>query len=158
MLKLSEFKFSREVALILFMIFAASSADSRACSIAVNHNYQKNLLVAHAASELNVALSSVTATSLTEYDHDLEGSEPVSHCPLYLISRAKVSFNYSPARYQTCSASVIVEMREFMGEVPSGPILEVTSTNAELACSTSITVIRDPRRLPPIKKPIRIKP
>ncbi len=161
MLKLTNVKFSREAALVLFLIFAASMADSKACSIGVNNNYQKNLLVAQAANELGIGLTSVTSTAVSAYGYETEGSAPVTECPLYFISRAHVSFEYSPAAGQNCSASIDVQMRDYMGEdLPDGPLFEVTSSNAELACSTSLSRIRVKIPLkriikfPPIKKPI----
>ena len=57
--------------------------------------------------------------------------------------------NYSPAAGQNCTYSVNVTVRNYMGEgLPDGAIEEVLFERPEAACSTSISAIRIPRKLP----------
>jgi len=136
-----------------FMLFGVAlilSHNVMACSVAVNDNYQKNLLIAHGASHLDVALSSVSSTTLSGYSRHFVGEIPYSACPENLETSATISFRYSPARFQNCNATVTVTRVEFIGEVPTGPIETLSYSGLSASCSTSIprpVIIKLPCRI-----------
>jgi hypothetical protein len=128
----------KKLAAALIVLVLALVQNVFACSVSVNDLYQKNLLTAHGASHLNISFSTVNSISITGYSKLFIGEDPVSHCPEWLQTQARISFRYSPRKYETCDASLTVTRREFMGETPTGPIEELSYSEAHAACSTSI--------------------
>lgn len=139
----------KKLALVVIMALMVLANKLLACSVSVNDNAQKNLLTAHAANYLDVSLVSVTKTSAEEYGRSFIGEDSY-HCPLYLQTRARISFKYSPRKFENCDGSVVVTRKQYMGaELPSGPIEELEYTEGNAACSTSYPrPIPIPRPLP----------
>ncbi len=135
------------------------TANSLACSIQVDNNYTKNILMAHAVSFNDLSLSSVSGLTIASFARSLSEDPGDGSCSEYMTESGRVSFNNSPAAGQNCSFSVTVRVRSYMGEeIPDGPIEEVSFESPEAACSTTISRIRIPHKVPaPIKKPIRPK-
>ncbi|HXH75743.1 MAG TPA: hypothetical protein VNJ08_12290 [Bacteriovoracaceae bacterium] len=102
-------------------------------------NFQKNLLVAHAASHLDISLGKVTSTTIANYSRSFLGEHP-SDCPDFLRTEAKISFKYAPAKFQKCDASVTVVRKYFMGDLLESPevlLEELTYLGETAACSTT---------------------
>ena len=140
-------------ALVVSLSMAPKQAFS--CSVAINDNYEKNLLVAHAASHLDISIGSVTATTIAEYSKTLLGNVEPYDCPEYLSTQAKISFKYKKKKFQSCSASIFVKHDQYMGEEPGVPLYELDFSSITLACSTSSGVIIAPR---PTPRPVPIPP
>ena len=150
--------------IVFFMILLATTGTGYACQISVNDNHQKNQLVAEAANELGLSLASMTSTALTGYSRSLEGSDAYD-CPLFLVTQARIAFEYAPKRNETCSAAVTVTYRQYVGEItPELDVLlfETITTGVEMACSTSGVIVRAQAKFPRFprlpKRPITIKP
>ncbi|MGE3611796.1 MAG: hypothetical protein AB7I27_19560 [Bacteriovoracaceae bacterium] len=122
------------------------SISALACSVSVNDNFQKNLLIALGASHLDIPLTKVSATTLSGYVKSFEGADPVSECPQHLVTAASIHFKYSPSLYQTCEANVTVNRNYFIGEIPDGPIEQVNFSGMSASCSTTIPRICLPGR------------
>lgn len=152
---------SKNALLVFFMILLATASEAYACQVMVNDSYQKNLLVAQAANELDLSLAGMSSTVLTGYSRTLEGNGPYE-CPLFIVTQAKVSFEYSPKKNKNCSASATITYRQYIGEITPEldvPLYEATLSGAEQACSTSGVFTRIPVKFPPvIRKPVIIKP
>jgi hypothetical protein len=135
--------------MFLFFIFLFGTANALACSIEVDNNYTKNQLIAHGVSFNDLSLSSVSGLSIASFQRSFTADPGNGGCPEYMNVSGRVSMNYSPAAGQHCTYSVSVTVRSFMGEeLPDGPIEEVIFERPEAACSTSISAIKIPRKLP----------
>jgi len=86
-----------------------SSAD--ACSIQIFETQTKNQMVLAAANEFNVALTKVSAISVTGFSHQLLGVVPGSSCEKFLEFRAKVRLNYRSNLTTACELNVDVVYR-----------------------------------------------
>lgn len=139
----------QKLAIIIVMLLVVLVNKVFACSVSVNDNFQKNLLAAYGASHLDIALSTVSDTDVEDYARTFDGVDPYE-CPLYLETSARVSFQYSPKKFENCDASVVVHHRQYMGSVaPTGPIDELTYSEMTAACSTSLPrPVPLPRPLP----------
>lgn len=148
----------RQAFLFLFVMFGA--VEGFACSMQVDENYTKNFLMAHAASFNELSLSNVSGVTVTDYDLSFSTGEALGACPDYMMASGRVSYNHSPTPTQHCSYAVTVTQTNYIGNaLPSGPIEDVTFTNAVASCSTSTSGLRFPRKIPArIKKPIIVKP
>lgn len=136
-----------KVCLILFMVFMVSITKSFACSVRVDDNYQKNLLVAHAANYNDVSLIHASDISLTSYAKGFSGAVGGADCPDYLTTSARISMAHKPKATETCSYTLTVRIRTYVGEeMPTEPTENVTFEAATAACST---------RKVPRKRPIR---
>ena len=144
----------------LFLVLLVGAAKGFACSMSVNHNYTKNLLVAHAAGYHDLSLAAVSGIAITDYDHSFEGGAGGGSCPDYLITTARVSMNHSPSALSHCTYNVTVTHTVYIGnDLPDGPMEDVAFSSATAACSTSIIGRKIPRKLPyRIKKPILARP
>ncbi len=91
--------------------------NSHACSIQVNHQYEKNILVALAASEMRVDLSKATRIQVADY-HLLATGGTGADCPTHLNTDARITVNYDQNLLVKCSFSVTVSRRLQIGEVP----------------------------------------
>lgn len=152
---------SKKFALLAAFIAVTGLADANACSVSVDDNYQKNLLVAHAASYYDLALTGVSSTAIADYARSFEGGGGGASCPDYLVTEARVTFEHKPRVNQECSNTITVRIRSHMGdELPDGPMEEVEFISPELACSTSSgPYIRLRRRIPVrIPRPVIIRP
>ena len=139
--------------IFLFLIFLLGAINSLACSIQFDENYIKNELMAHGVSYNDLSLSSVSGLGISGFGKSFSADPGDGSCPEYLTVFGRVSMNHSPAADQSCSYSVTVKVKSYMGEeMLDGPIEEVTFENPEAACSTSISRFRVP-----IKKPVRVK-
>lgn len=150
MLKERKYSGGKMKKLTIVVIFALMVLANKlwACSVSVDDNAQKNLLAAHAASHLDISLVSVSKTNVEDYARTFSGEDSYE-CPLYLVTTARVSFKYSPRKFQNCDASVVVTRRQYMGvDIPTGPIDELEFAEANAACSTSL-----PRPIP-VPRPI----
>lgn len=87
---------------------AIAISSASACSIKINDKAQKNLLVAEAASHLDIALSDVKETFVASYAKSFSGGSG-SSCPETLQTSAEISFKYSPYPGQDCQAEVRIE-------------------------------------------------
>jgi hypothetical protein len=152
---------SKKFALLAAFIAVTGLADAYACSVSVNDNYQKNLLVAHAASYYDLALTGVTSTAIVDYARSFEGAGGGASCPDYLVTEARVTLEHRPKVSEECSNAITVRIRSYMGDgLPDGPMEEVEFISPELACSTSSgPYIRLRRRMPVrIPRPVIIRP
>lgn len=139
---------SKKFFILASFITIASVADVAACSMSVDDNYQKNLLVAHAASFNSLALTGVKSTAVETYAKTFEGGSG-SGCPDYLVAEARISFEYAPKKNHECSAAVTVRSRIYIGnDLPDGQFEDIQFISPEKACSThSGPVLRIPRRI-----------
>lgn len=144
----------------LLFIILLSAANTLACSIEVDDNAQKNILMANAASFNDLSLSSVSALSLTNYAKNFSADPGGGRCPEYMTIEGRVSMSSSPTVFKHCSYTVTVKVKSYIGDsIPDGPIEEVTFEAPLAACSTSVSGIKIPRPIPiRIKKPVIIKP
>lgn len=143
----------------LFFIILLGAANALACSIEVDNNYTKNQLIAHGVSFNDLSLSSVSGLSINSFQRSFTSDPGNGGCPEYMNVSGRVSMNYLPAAGQNCTYSVNVTVRSYMGEgLPDGAIEEVIFERPEAACSTSISTIRIPRKLPVrAKRPFMIR-
>lgn len=133
----------KKLALIALLVLIVVVNKAFACSVSINDKAQKNLLIAHGASHLDIALTTVSDSGLVSYVRSFEGADEFE-CPQYLITSAKVSFKYRPSKFESCDASVIVTRRLYMGdEFPAGPMEQLSYSSPLAACSTSL-----PRPIP----------
>ncbi|MBA2405354.1 MAG: hypothetical protein H0V66_11330 [Bdellovibrionales bacterium] len=137
----------------LFFMMLVGSINSFACSIQVDDNYTRNQMMAHGVSFHDLSLSNVSALAVSAYGRSfIDGRGPAGSCPDYMVVTGRVSLNHSPSAVQHCTYSITVTVKSYMGEdLPDGPIEEVTFSDAEAACSYSITGLKVPKK-------IRIKP
>lgn len=116
------------------MIFFAYATEGLACSVSVNNTFQKNELIAKAASHLGISLDVVSAITISNYEKEFTGSVGPSSCPEYLEIGGRVNFKYSQGK-KSCSAIVEVHIKQYMGEeIPTGPMEEVSFTNESSKC------------------------
>lgn len=141
------FNFALQILVVSFLI---AMKQASACSVAINDNYEKNLLVAQAASHMNISLAKVTSTTIAEYSRSLLGNIEPFDCPEFLSTQARISFKYKPKKNQNCDASVVVHHQQYMGEVPGTPLYELDFSEMTAACSTSSgpILIPSPHRIP----------
>ncbi len=139
---------------MLSLVMLVAAAKGMACSMEVDQNYTKNLLVAHALSYNEHFVGSVSGITTTDYDLSFSGGSGGGSCPDYLITSARVSYSHSPSLIKHCTYSVTVTQTTYMGNgIPHGPLDDVSFSAPAAACSTSISAIRVPRRVP-----LRFKP
>jgi hypothetical protein len=132
---------TKNFVIIFLMVLFAISADGFACSMAVNANYQKNQLVAQGASHLGLSLENVSSVGVSEYAKLFSGAETASSCPTYLETTAKVTLKYSPQAKKTCTSSVLVKIKKYIGdETPEGPMEKVTYSGQSLKCLILIQI------------------
>jgi hypothetical protein len=143
--------------LMLGLVCMLVAAKGMACSMEVNHNYTKNLLIAHAASYNDVFLPNAIGVSVAEYGVVYEGGAGGGSCPDYMEVTGRVSLGHKPSAFSECSYEVTVTHRMYIGsDVPDGPMEEVSFSDATAACSTH-SGLRRVRKIPPrVKIPIRL--
>lgn len=146
----------------LFVVLMIAAAKSFACSMEVEENYTKNLLVAHAASFHSLFLPSTSGVTVNDYSLSYEGGAGGGSCPDYLITSARVHLEQVKSATTQCSYEVTIVHTVYIGnDTPDGPVENVEYLDATAACSTSSGSFRRiPRRIPvPLKAPrITIKP
>jgi hypothetical protein len=148
--------------IFLFVVLMIAAAKSFACSMEVDENYTKNLLVAHAASFHSLFLPSTSGVTVTDYSLSFEGGAGGGSCPDYMVTSARVHLEHVKSATSICSYDVTVVHTVYIGnDIPSGPVENVEFLDATAACSTSSGGFRRiPRRIPiPFKVPrLIIKP
>lgn len=132
----------QKVIILMALSLLVAWSDLMACSISVNDNLQKNLLAAFGASHLDLSLASVSKTTFHSYSKVAEEEDPDTLCPQYLRTTAKISFKYSPGVLRNCEATVKVSRRQFIGEVPEGPIETLSFSEVSSSCSVRPIIIR----------------
>ncbi len=113
--------------------------NAQACSMEINQLYQKNLLVAYAASEMNVNLAKASSIAVSAYAQTLSGEASAGSCPTHLNNQAQVVIKYKPNVFQQCTASVLVKkMEQIGGEMVDGPMIEIQTESVSKSCSSII--------------------
>lgn len=149
---------SNQLSLKFFLAFAmmliVGLTEAFACSIQVDENAQKNELIAHAVSRADLSLAAVSGIALSNYDQNFEDEGPLGSCPNYQVLSARVSFNHIKSAVESCSYSMVVTVRNWMGEtLPlEGGLQEITFSESVAACSISLQ--RLPRKIVLRKKKI----
>jgi|NOAtaT_7_FD_contig_21_11385489_length_481_multi_6_in_0_out_0_1 hypothetical protein len=139
---------------IIFLILSILSISlvekAQACSQSVNQLFDKNLLVAYAAGEMNVDLAKATSIAINDYSYEFTGNEPETNCSTSLISQARISVSYKPNSFTNCSFSVTVRKTEQAGITPdlTRPLLDIVTELPVSGC-TRIPII-----LKPIPRPL----
>jgi hypothetical protein len=116
----------------------------QACSVQVNEPYIKNEMIAAAANEFRIPLTTATRITLTDYSRAFVGTNPEYDCPLRLESQAQITINYSPNAFTRCELSV----REVQSDSMSDELAPHASHTFQFPTS-SCTLVRPVR-------PIRI--
>ncbi len=147
----------------LFVVLMIAAAKGFACSMEVDENYTKNLLVAHAASYNGLFLPSTSGVTVNDYTLNYEGGAGGGSCPDYMITSARVKLEHNKSTTSQCSYEVTVVHTVYIGsDTPDGPVENVEFLDATAACSTSSSGAfrRIPRRIPvPLKVPrLIVKP
>ena len=132
---------------VIFLFIFVVTSTSFACSIQVDDNYDKNILVANAASFNDLSLASASEISITSFSRSFSGELTPSSCPNYMRSSARISMSSTPVPFQNCSYTVTVVINRFIGEVyPAGPIEEISFESPEAACSTAFSKLKLPKK------------
>lgn len=139
---------------IIFIVLSSLSLlwieNSNACQVGVMTQYQKNLLVAYAASEMNVDLSKATFIRTSEYSHQFSGAPDGNSCPRIMENQARVEVTYKPNILTTCSFSVMVHKRElidFTTPVTEMPLV-ITLESPTSSCTRINVLPRPDPRIP----------
>ncbi|GEM_PF-4498808 len=135
--------FSKKNFIVLAVSLMALSQETKACSVSVNDLFQKNLLAAYGVGHFGISLTSISGLIVTAYSKGLEEEDPSTLCPQYLRTQATVSFKHSPTKFQTCTKTITVNRRAFIGDWPSGPL----ETVRYLTPSSSCSIVRLPGRV-----------
>ncbi len=136
------------------MMLIVGLTETFACSIQVDDNAQKNEIISHAVSRSDLSLAVVSGISIINYTQTFEDEGPLGSCPNYQVLSARVSFTHVKSAVESCSYSMVVTVRNYMGETlpEEGGLQEITFSESEVACS--LTNLRLPRRLILKKKKI----
>ena len=139
---------------IIFVILSILSISivkgAQACTQNVNQLFDKNLLVAYAAGEMNVDLAKATSIAINAYSSDFSGVDSGSNCSAFLNSTARISVSYKPNLYTNCSFSVTVHKTEQVGITPdlSQPMLNITTEMPVSGCTYTPIIVK------PIPRPL----
>jgi len=144
----------------LFVVLMIAAAKGFACSMEVDHNYTKNLLVAHAASYNGLFLPDVSGVTVNDYDIEYAGGAGGGSCPDYMTTSARIKLEHNKSATSQCSYEVTVVHTVYIGnDVPAGPVENVEYLDATAACSTSASSFRRIRKIPAtVKIPVRRLP
>ncbi len=139
-------QFQLKFFLAFVMVLIVTLSESFACSIQVDENAQKNELISHAVSRTDLSLAAVSGISITNYNQTFEDEGPLGSCPNYQVLSARVSFTHVKSALESCSYSMVVTVRNWMGETlpEEGGLQEITFSENEVACS--LTNLRLPRK------------
>ena len=140
--------------LAFVMVLIVGLTETFACSIQVDENAQKNEIIAHAVSRADVSLAAVSGIAISNYNQTFEDEGPLGSCPNYQVLSARVSFTHVKSVIESCSYAMTVTVRNYMGETlpEEGGLQEITFSESEVACSTSI--MRFPKKIILKKKKI----
>ena len=140
---------------IIYLILAVLSVgimkNANACSQSLNQLFDKNLLVAYAAGEMNVDLAKATSIAITDYSYEFSGVDSGSNCSAYVDSQARISVSYKPNVLTNCSFSVTVHKTEQVGITPdlSHPMLDIVTASPVSGCTLTPIVLKSiPHPLP----------
>ena len=137
--------------LILSILSISIVENAQACSQRVNQLFDKNLLVAYAAGEMNVDLAKATSIVIHDYSSEFTGVDVGSNCSAFLNSQARISVSYKPNAFTQCSFSVTVHKTEQVGMTPdlSHPMLDISTELPVSGCTRLPIVVKPiPRSLP----------
>ncbi len=125
---------------VLALVALLSYETSQACSIQVNDAYQKNLLIAYAASEMGINLEKTFSMSATNYQLSFSGGSGGGSCPTHQHTEARVSLTYLKNKFTKCTMTVTVQRAEQIGEtLAPGPFETIATALPASSCSLIFT-------------------
>ena len=96
----------KKLFVILSLVLISIPNQSKACSIQIQEDQIKNLMIAAAASNFNVALTKATKIEADNFSYRLYGQHPNSSCENHLEFTTQVTIKYKPNLLETCTLSV----------------------------------------------------
>lgn len=135
----------KSLALMVGLILAAFSWESKACSFQINDVEMKNVLISAAANEFNIGLFQASKIQVNDYQRYMEGVVPGSSCEKFMVFEADVVITYKKSLTETCELSTHVIRREDL-HAESYPYYQHEFPTVASSCTFTPIVIKPPRR------------